>query len=210
MITIEQIKAARGLLDWTQGDLAKATGLSLAALNNIERRAVMPRTSTLQIIEQALMRGGVEFTEGPGVRVKGEPFEFQKFEGEDFLMQHTHDIIASTRENDFFYACSWSEKQIVDHSKEVDDLYQKNIADKKIDERIIVPEGLTVLTSRREHYRCLPPAALGRMHWMVYGDKLAFDLWEKPYRAVIIRNATLAEAYKKQFLFLWGIAKKLK
>ena len=37
MITIGQCRAARGLLDWTQQDLAEACGLSKTAINNFEK-----------------------------------------------------------------------------------------------------------------------------------------------------------------------------
>ena len=41
-ITASQIRAARALLDWTQDDLAKKSGLSLRALNSIERGLAVP------------------------------------------------------------------------------------------------------------------------------------------------------------------------
>jgi hypothetical protein len=41
---------------------------------------------------------------------------------------------------------------------------------------------------------------------MVYGDRIAWILWEKPRRAIIIRNPSPAETYRKQFLFMWEIA----
>jgi len=74
MITVEQIRGARGLLGWTQGDLAKAVGMSLPALNNIERKASDPRSSTLGKIAQTLIKAGIEFISpnsgGAGVRIK--------------------------------------------------------------------------------------------------------------------------------------------
>lgn len=74
MITAQQIRGARGLLGWTQGDLAKAAGISLPALNNLERRASDPRASTMRRIEQALVDAGIEFIDanggGAGVRQK--------------------------------------------------------------------------------------------------------------------------------------------
>ena len=208
MITIEQIKAARGLVNWTQTDLAKATGLSLPALNNLERKATLPRTSTLQLIETAFTRAGVEFLDNTGVRLRGEVFDIQKFEGKDFVDMHTQDILRQLKQNDFIYICSWDERKILKHAKDADTTYQKHMRDHKIDERIIVPDGDKFFISRPECYRWLPQSALGQLHWMVYGDKIAFYLWDKPYRALCITNPTLAGAYKKQFLFLWNLAKK--
>jgi transcriptional regulator with XRE-family HTH domain len=52
MISIQQIKAARALLEWRQEDLAKKSGLSLAAINKLERGLVSPRQFTLNILQQ--------------------------------------------------------------------------------------------------------------------------------------------------------------
>lgn len=56
-----QIRAARALIGVKQSDLAKAAGVSLATLNNIERGVGDPRSSTLESIERALIGAGVDF-----------------------------------------------------------------------------------------------------------------------------------------------------
>ncbi len=63
MITAAQIRAGRALLNVKQSELAKAAGVSLATLNNIERGVGDPRSSTLQAIERALKSSGVEVDE---------------------------------------------------------------------------------------------------------------------------------------------------
>jgi len=69
MITTAQIRAARGLLKWTQGTLAHRAALSTVTLNMIENETVRPRASTLAAIQRALERGGVQFLEEDGVGV---------------------------------------------------------------------------------------------------------------------------------------------
>ncbi len=63
MITAAQIRAGRALLNVKQSELAKAAGVSLATLNNIERGVGDPRSSTLQAIERALKAAGIEVDE---------------------------------------------------------------------------------------------------------------------------------------------------
>ncbi|WP_425404853.1 helix-turn-helix domain-containing protein [Hwanghaeella sp.] len=63
MISAAQIRAGRALLNVKQSELAKASGVSLATLNNIERGVGDPRSSTLQAIERALKTAGVEVEE---------------------------------------------------------------------------------------------------------------------------------------------------
>lgn len=75
MITPAQCRAARGLLDWTQDDLATATnGLGIVTVRQFEGEKTEPRKITLAAIRGALERAGVIFIpangEGPGVRLK--------------------------------------------------------------------------------------------------------------------------------------------
>jgi transcriptional regulator with XRE-family HTH domain len=72
MITTAQIRAARGLLKWTQATLAHRAALSTVTLNLIENDATRPRESTLRAIQAALEAEGVEFLadSGGGVGVR--------------------------------------------------------------------------------------------------------------------------------------------
>jgi len=69
MISTAQIRAARGLLKWTQATLAHRAGLSTVTLNMIENEAARPRESTLEAIQHALEHGGVDFLAEDGVGV---------------------------------------------------------------------------------------------------------------------------------------------
>lgn len=60
MISASLIRAARAIIGAKQRELARAAGISLATLNNIERGVGDPRTSTLEAIEQSLERAGVQ------------------------------------------------------------------------------------------------------------------------------------------------------
>ena len=77
MITSGQIRAARALLGWTQVDLAKAAGIGEISVKNIERGTTDARASTLQKVQNAFEKAGVQFipnrtpslSGGPGVRL---------------------------------------------------------------------------------------------------------------------------------------------
>ena len=76
-ISTAQIRAARGLLKWTQATLAHRAAVSTVTLNMIENETVRPRDATLDAIRRALETGGVQFLEeggaGVGVRFAPEP-----------------------------------------------------------------------------------------------------------------------------------------
>jgi transcriptional regulator with XRE-family HTH domain len=63
---------ARAALNWTVRDLAEATGLHRNTINNIEVGRYAGDPESLAVIERALTRAGVEFTNGnrPGVRLR--------------------------------------------------------------------------------------------------------------------------------------------
>jgi len=75
LLRIEQIRAARGLLGWSQSDLAARAGLSLPTVKRVEsgrgpRVSDAARTKLRRTFETA----GVEFIDenggGPGVRLR--------------------------------------------------------------------------------------------------------------------------------------------
>src|SRR5262249_44229697 len=78
VITIEQVRAARGLLGWSQSELAKRAGLSLPTVKRVEAGGG-PRVSdeARRRIQQALETGGVQFIPenggGPGGRLRKRP-----------------------------------------------------------------------------------------------------------------------------------------
>ncbi|MEM6462309.1 MAG: helix-turn-helix transcriptional regulator [Pseudomonadota bacterium] len=73
MITAEQCRAARALLNWTQETLAKTVSVSDVSIRAFERGGKM-RESNLKQIHDAFDAAGVEFIPenggGPGVRLK--------------------------------------------------------------------------------------------------------------------------------------------
>ena len=73
VITGAQIRAARALLESARADLARASGISVNGIANIETGASNPLAVTLERIQHALEKAGVGFIdngEGPGVRLK--------------------------------------------------------------------------------------------------------------------------------------------
>ena len=74
MISSEQCRAGRALLDWSQGDLANAAGVGVVTVRQLEAAIHVPRRATLEVIRRALEGAGVEFIDenggGPGVRLR--------------------------------------------------------------------------------------------------------------------------------------------
>ena len=78
MIISEQLRAARGLVGWSQSALAKASGLALSTIKRMEGERGPLRSSAENVlkVQQALEDAGVILIdadeEGPGVRLRGD------------------------------------------------------------------------------------------------------------------------------------------
>jgi predicted transcriptional regulator len=59
LIYAASIRAARGLLDWSQGELAKRSGVSKQSVTRIENGTMDPRFSTITALYQAIRSAGV-------------------------------------------------------------------------------------------------------------------------------------------------------
>jgi transcriptional regulator with XRE-family HTH domain len=75
-ISPAQCRAARGLLDWSQQDLASRAKVARRTVNDFEKGLIKPYPRTLRDILEAFDSAGVIFLctggdhEGPGVRLK--------------------------------------------------------------------------------------------------------------------------------------------
>jgi DNA-binding transcriptional regulator YiaG len=74
-MTPSQCRAARGLLQWTQPQLATASGVHGRTVSHFESEVVVPRRASLRVMRVAFEAAGVIFVEetsdgGPGVRLR--------------------------------------------------------------------------------------------------------------------------------------------
>jgi transcriptional regulator with XRE-family HTH domain len=75
MLTVEQLRAARGLLGWSQSKLAARAGLSLPTVKRVETDlGLRVSDEARNKLQRALESAGVEFIDenggGPGVRLR--------------------------------------------------------------------------------------------------------------------------------------------
>ncbi|CAN1551112.1 COG1476 Predicted transcriptional regulators [Sphingomonadaceae bacterium] len=63
LIYAAQIRAARGLLNWSQGELAERAGVSKQSVTRIENGTMDPRFSTMTALHEAIRAAGVEMAE---------------------------------------------------------------------------------------------------------------------------------------------------
>lgn len=206
MITPAQIRAARALLNWKQSDLAKASGLSLPSVNNIERAIGSPRMDTMAALQAALGNAGVLFTSGNGVALRDEVFEMHKYEGADFIQKQNDDLFSCMKNSqDEALMCGLDESMFIKYAPNEVSRYNDHQKKTKFKERILTRKNDTFFLADPKVYRWIAPELIGTIPYLVYKDRLVMIMWESK-RTVIIRSPEIAETFRRQFEFLWKLA----
>jgi len=217
MITAAQLRAARGLLDWTRADLAKAANISPETVKNIEHGTFKPQENTAEAIIKAFAVHNVVFTDNEGVQLKRDAVI--RFEGVEGFKQFMDDVYNAAKDPS---AASGGDKPIC--VSNVDDrLFMKFLGDymsfhagrmdelKNVRVRALVQEedNFVIPDSKYPEYRWSPKQTHGTVPFYVYGDKFAILLLseEKDIQIVAISSAAVARAYRDQFEQLWQTAK---
>lgn len=213
MPTIEQIRAARALLGWSQSDLADNAGLSQTGIARIENGTNKPNTQTLEKITAAFDDANIEFLGTTGVRKKsGEIKTFKGVEGFKKFMDDIYET-AKTEGGEFCLhnarPDNWykwlGEDWFKMHSKRMSDL------GKKIRFKITAQEGEKNLISNEfAEYRWFPKDKFHEHPFYAYGKKLAFVQFEDENVVVhVFEHADFSDAFKILFNIAWdNVAKK--
>lgn len=209
MITTAQIRGARGILNWSQGDLSDRTDISATSIGSIENGLTQPRESTLAVIQKAFEDAGIEFLPNDGIRKKSELINF--FRGEkgfcDFYDDIYHTALALHGKNTFLVNnveesvfLKWGKDIFLSHSERM----------KKLDGityKILVQEGDTnFVASSYAEYRWLPKEFFSTVPFYVYGNKLAVILFEEEPTVLVFEYPLISQAYRKQFEAMWEIS----
>lgn len=204
MISVHQLRAGRALINWSQNDLAKKTGISLRALANIESGASIPRASTADFLKQALEKGGVEFLAADGVRLRKEVLEIYTYEGAEALRVLWSDVFDVLSDGDEIVCVHIDERYFAENStpQQIDEFY-KNVRQKNLKERLLIKKGDDFIISERSHYRWLRSDLFIEIPFIIYGNTVIKILMGDEIKIILIRNEALATSYKKQFEIYW-------
>jgi transcriptional regulator with XRE-family HTH domain len=210
-ISSKQIRAARGLLNISQKELAEKAQLSINSLNNIEREVGSPRMDSLKAIEDALAFLGIEFLDKDGVRLAGEELKIKRIEGTDLVTRFYDEILrAYPTGNGEVLVMGKDNSRLHHHDPELLQAYSKyeEVALKNdIRERALFLDGDTNFLSRRNVYRWVPRELFSEVPMMIFGNNVAILLWGPPTRMIIIRNPGIAQTFRRQFDIIWSLAK---
>ncbi len=207
MPTIEQIRAARALIGWSQGELAEHADLSQTGIARIENGTNQPNSTTLEKITAAFDKVDVEFIDDSGVRKRTR--EIKVLRGTQGFRYFMDDVYATAQKGrgefcifngrpEAFY--KWLGKDWYEfHAKRM------RTIDKTLDFRIIIKEGdeLFIAGSFAE-YRWFPENMFNEQTIYVYGDKLAFLTFHKDDVNIrVMDQSEFADSFRVLFNIAW-------
>lgn len=205
MIDYRQIRAARALLNWSQPDLARASGLATSSVKNVESECGTARKETLDAICNAFERNGVEFLPGSGLRIKSQII----------TVHDDRRATANLLDDIYAHVQSASEREVLilglDEGYSVDtdgvgllEQHISRLSAAGIRERILICEGDTRYLNSPDCYRWLPKAYFTRNAPIyIYGDRVAIHSGSLRRRAVILEHRALAQHLRTLFTLLW-------
>jgi DNA-binding XRE family transcriptional regulator len=221
MISAAQLRAARGLLDWSRSDLSKASGISPETIKNIEHGTFRPQETTADAIVRAFASHGVEFTDNNGIRqVADAVIRLEGAEGFKRFLDSVYDVARSPE-------TSATEEKPICISNVNEELFAQYLGDylakhiarmneiKNMKIKVLVRNDTgsdNASDSRGSLYReCRQVCGeqSGNVPFYVYGDNLAILIFDdkKALQIVIISSSLVAKAYREQFEIMWSSAK---
>lgn len=211
MITVEQCRAARGLLNWTQHDLAQASGLSKTAINNFERGISHMKAESLGLIRNAFEDQNIELIGHNGVRKLDDTVRILK--GPDAMRRLWDDIFTKTSvlpdcEREVLIT-NVDERRTLDIEGEELIRHLNRLKEAGIAERLLVCEGDNFLIMPRERYRQIPKSLYTYgMSTYVYKGHVALQLWRESM-IILVQSMDGYEAEKARFNEIWKSAKPI-
>jgi transcriptional regulator with XRE-family HTH domain len=207
MPTLDQIRAARALLNWSQTDLADRAGLSQTGIARIESGVNQPNTSTLDKIEAAFANAGIEFIADRGVERRRA--DLKRYRGQKEFRAFFDDIYETARDMGG-HICLFNGVPALLEKWLGSDWYAYHAERMKtiktnFDFRVIVKEGERALIGKGfAQYRGFPQELFHEKTIYVYGNKIAFlTFTEDDVAVVVVDEADAADSFRILFNAAW-------
>jgi len=215
MPTIEQIRAARALLGWSQHDLADKAGLSQTGIARIENGTNQPNSKTITKIETAFDAADVEFLGSSGVQKRG--IQSHKYTGSegfkefmDRLYQVARDVggeICTFNAATGYFKNLLGDEWYKNHAERM-----KSVKDNYNFRLIVDEETSDFLAMDFGEYKTFPKEMLPDQKIYVYGDYISFmNFNDENVDIVEIKHGASADSFRILFNIAWEqVAKSAK
>lgn len=194
-ISIEQIKAARALLKWTQKDLAAHAGINDDQVHNFEGG----RSRSLEVLEAifgALTNGGIDFIEGG---VKHSKKELTTLSGKNWFYAVVDDISKTSEKQKDSEVLFFGGSDADSPPELVEKI--RSLRKSGIKMRSMIQDGDTFLMGPSSEYRWIPKDLFSSYILVLYENKVVLDMGEK---GILIDNPDVSYILRNMYALLWS------
>lgn len=196
MATIEQIRAARALIGWSQQDLAGRSGLSQTGIARIENGTNKPTLSTIEKITAAFADEGIIFTAHGVEHYKDNIIFLNSF------MKVLEDAEKNLKKGEeILFHCADERRNSAEVTEKFRQLYTKGL---KL--RFTCCSGNHHITMPSSYYRWIDQDFFADSEVsVIYGQKYALHVVAEADRNVfmVIKNNDFTKVMRKQFEYWW-------
>lgn len=211
MITPTQMRAARAMLDVSQGHVAQYLGIAANTLSKIESGQSDVSGTRLADIQRFYEREGVEFTANDGVQWKTGGVETYK--GRSGFLDFIDDVYETVKINGGeIFVDNVDEDQFNKWAGEdTDKLIARFASVPNLQSKILVEEGAkNLVNSTYTKYRSVPQNKMGQVPLYMYGEKTALIVFTKDdVEIFIINHASITRFFRGRFEMKWEDAEEI-
>ncbi len=197
IITKEQIRAARGLLGWSQTELAGRVGVSRDLISKVEM-GTTSGSKTISAIYDTFERTGIVFKKDDGV---SRPKALTTFiDGDDWFLKLLDDVLFTLKDSpDPELLVDMSD----DHKSPPEVVAKYRILRKAgIQMRQTVEQGNTFLMGPNCEYRWIPKEFYKNWVTLIYDNKIAYKIAGQA-KCNLVVDAERAEIERNKFNLAW-------
>lgn len=207
MITPTQMRAARAMLDVSQGHVAEYLGIAANTLSKIESGQSDVSVSRNADIQRFYEREGIAFTDNDGVKWSKE--EIMIYEGAEQFGDFLDDIYETARDvgGELCLFNAKPDNWIQLAGKEKYDAHSSRMAglENNFKVKITVKSGNTdFISGAFAEYRWVPEQMFNEKSFYAYGDKIAFMNFDNENsRVLVLKHSDFSNGFRVLFNIAW-------
>lgn len=206
IITAAQCRAARALLDWSQPDLAKKSGIHVQTISNFEHGNGSPTNKTLGTIRETFESEGVDFSDhDDGVRRTSAKIQY--LHGADGFQRFMDDVydVAKTQGGEICLHNANPKNWLKWLGSDWNTMHTNRMLELgKLNFKITAAHDDYTMIGKHAEYRWLPREMWNDQSFYAYGNRIALLNFEKEsINIVVMHNQKFANGFRKLFNVTW-------
>ena len=180
----------------TQEQLSRIADVSYTTLTKVESGKI--KNPSFDILKRIALAMGMSLDDLHMAQI---------YRGKNSVKRIWADILSTLQPGDTMYITGIDESQYLAADKRGIEKFIRDIKKAGLSQKLLSCEGdATQLEGDHIEYRWIPKKYFQPSPIYTYGDKVASLVWEPVQQSIILQNPQMADAYRRQFMFMWDNA----